>query len=120
MKSIAGIAPGAAERAAGQPDKDAGLSGVARLALNAMEDLSYSHKLRRETLIVKRLSERYSPDEQPVNVERFTSLFPSRDRPAESLRGTSHAPDRVDDQGVPDHFKEVVIARAIAIGIGAG
>jgi hypothetical protein len=43
VKGIVGIAPGAAERASGQPYKHAGLSGVARLALNAMEDLGNSH-----------------------------------------------------------------------------
>jgi hypothetical protein len=43
MKSIGGIAPGAAKRASGQPYKHAGLSSVARLALNAMEDFSDTH-----------------------------------------------------------------------------
>jgi hypothetical protein len=39
IKGIVGIAPGAAERASGESYKHTGLSGVARLALNAMEDL---------------------------------------------------------------------------------
>jgi hypothetical protein len=39
IKGIVGIAPGAAERASGQPHKHTGLSDIARLALNAMEDL---------------------------------------------------------------------------------
>ena len=44
-KGIVGIAPGAAERASGQPHKHTGLSGVARLTLNAMEDLGHSHRM---------------------------------------------------------------------------
>jgi hypothetical protein len=44
IKGIVGIAPGAAERASGQPYKHTGLSSVARLALNAMEDLGDTHK----------------------------------------------------------------------------
>jgi hypothetical protein len=43
IKCIVGIAPGAAERASGQPYKHTGLSSVARLTLNAMEDLGHSH-----------------------------------------------------------------------------
>jgi hypothetical protein len=43
IKGIIGIAPGAAERASGQPYKHTGLSSVARLALNAMEDLGDAH-----------------------------------------------------------------------------
>jgi hypothetical protein len=51
VKGIVGIAPGAAERASGQPYKHTGLSGVARLTLNAMEDLGNSHT----TLVAQRL-----------------------------------------------------------------
>jgi hypothetical protein len=39
IKGIVGIAPGAAEWASGQSYKHTGLSDIARLALNAMEDL---------------------------------------------------------------------------------
>jgi hypothetical protein len=49
MKGIVGIAPGAAERASGQPDKHTGLSGITRLTLNAMEDFGDSHGSRGET-----------------------------------------------------------------------
>jgi hypothetical protein len=48
VKGIVGIAPGASERASGQSDKHTGLSHVARLALNAMEDLSDAHNSRHE------------------------------------------------------------------------
>jgi hypothetical protein len=51
VKGIVGIAPVAAERASGQPYKRTGLSCVARLTLNAMEDLGYSHT----TLAAQRL-----------------------------------------------------------------
>jgi len=43
VEGIVCIAPGAAERATGQSHKDTGLPNVARLALNAMEDLGHSH-----------------------------------------------------------------------------
>ena len=43
IKGIVGIAPGAAERASGQSNKHTGLSGIARLTLNAMEDLGDAH-----------------------------------------------------------------------------
>ena len=36
------------------------------------------------------------------------------------MRRASHATDWVDYQGVPDQFKEVVIAGAVAIGVGTG
>jgi hypothetical protein len=49
IKGIVGIAPGAAERASGQSYKHTGLSDIARLALNAMEDLGDAHDSRRET-----------------------------------------------------------------------
>jgi hypothetical protein len=49
VKGIVGIAPGAAERASGQSHKHAGLSSVARLTLNAMEDLGDAHGSRGET-----------------------------------------------------------------------
>lgn len=43
IKGIVGIAPGAAERASGQSYKHTRLSSVARLTLNAIEDLGNSH-----------------------------------------------------------------------------
>ena len=49
VKGIVGIAPGAAERASGQPYKHTGLSDVARLTLDAMEDLGDAHTSSRET-----------------------------------------------------------------------
>jgi hypothetical protein len=53
MKGIGGIAPGAAQRASGQPDKQTELSGVARLALNAIKDFGHSHMmLKSESLQV--------------------------------------------------------------------
>ena len=53
---------------------------------------------------------------ESVNVERFTALLPRCDRPAEAARRASHTPDRVDHQGMPDQFKNVAIAGAVAIG----
>ena len=47
-------------------------------------------------------------------------LLPCRDRPAEAARRASHAPDWVDHQRVPDQFKNVAIAGAVAVGVGAG
>ena len=52
-------------------------------------------------------------------INRFRS-FPMYDRPIPLPRRARHAPDRVDHQGMPDQFQNVVIAGAIAIGIGAG
>ena len=49
IKGIVGIAPGAAERASGESYKHTGLSSVARLTLNAMEDFGDAHGSRRET-----------------------------------------------------------------------
>ena len=43
VKGVVGIAPGAAERTAGQSYKHTGLPGVTRLTLNTMEDLGHSH-----------------------------------------------------------------------------
>jgi hypothetical protein len=48
VEGIVGVAPGAAEWASGQSYEDAGLSDIARLALNAMEDLSDAHNSRRK------------------------------------------------------------------------
>ena len=78
--------------------------------------------VKRKTLIVKREMEACEncTTVESVNVERFTALFPCRDRPAKALGRSSHAPDRVDHQGVPDKFKKVVIAGAVAIGVGTG
>src|SRR5262244_323642 len=67
---------------------------------------------------VKRPSELNGPAERAVNVEGFTSLFPSRDRPALLLSHASHAADWVYNLGVPDQFKNVAIAWAVAIGVG--
>ena len=53
------------------------------------------------------------------NDERFTVLSPRCDRPAAALRRARHAPYRVNHLGVPDQFKNVGIAWAIAIGVGA-
>ena len=49
VEGVVGIAPRAAEGASSQPYKHTGLSGVARLTLNAMEDLGDAHDSRRET-----------------------------------------------------------------------
>jgi hypothetical protein len=49
VEGIVGIAPGAAEWASSQSYKDTGLPGVARFALNAMEDLGDAHNSRRES-----------------------------------------------------------------------
>jgi len=78
--------------------------------------------VKRERLIVKHNPETcgHCVTAESVDVERFTALLPSRDRPAEAARRASHAPDRVDHLGVSDQFKNVAIAGAIAIGVGAG
>jgi hypothetical protein len=56
IKGIVGIAPGAAEWASGQPYKHTGLSDVARLTLNTMEDLGHSHiPIEAQRLKVERL-----------------------------------------------------------------
>ncbi len=47
-------------------------------------------------------------------------LLPGYDRPTSALRRAGHAPDRVDHQGMSDQFKQVMIAGAVAIRIGAG
>src|SRR5437016_13296230 len=78
--------------------------------------------VKRETLIVKRLLETsgHCVTAELVDAERFTALLPRCDRPAEAARRASHAPDRVHHQGVPDQFKNVAVAGAVAIGVGAG
>src|SRR5713101_1744597 len=78
--------------------------------------------VKRERLIVKHNPETCGRrmTAESVDVERFTALLPRCDRPAEALRRASHAPDRVDHQGVPDQFKNVAIAGAVAIGVGTG
>jgi len=45
-------------------------------------------------------------------------LFPSRDGPAKAFRRACHAPDGVYYQGVPNQFKNVAIAGAVAVSIG--
>src|SRR5437879_7698235 len=78
--------------------------------------------VKRETLIVKRLPETcgHCVTAELVEAERITALLPRCDRPAEAARCASHAPDRVDHQGVPDQFKNVAVAGTVAIGVGAG
>jgi hypothetical protein len=48
VKCIVSITPGAAERASGQSNKHTELSDVARLTLDAMEDLGDAHDSRGE------------------------------------------------------------------------
>src|ERR1700693_796840 len=81
-----------------------------------------SQDVKCEMLIVKRVLETcgHCMTAESVDAERFTALLPRCDRPAEAARRASHAPDRVDHQGVPDQFKNVAIAWAVAIGVGAG
>src|SRR5678815_3728334 len=45
---------------------------------------------------------------------------PYCDRPAKALCRASHASDRVNHLGVPDQFKNILIAGTVAIGIGIG
>ena len=54
VEGIVGIAPGAAEWASSQSYKDTGLPDVARLALDAIEDLGDAHGSRCETWNVNR------------------------------------------------------------------